>query len=198
MIEDVNIRKEFHVLTRFIESLGIFVPYSYASKYRHVAERFEKSFVEHLSPSDPIAFGDGLNVKLYTGSEWITIGRSALNMHIEFGENDVIVGIYKQFPYSIKFQLREPIQKLRASGRQRDARTVERGSVCITNSRRDIEKYAQKLGLPVAAIREANTVHSLCDIIQTELLKQEIRERSDSHSLVKYIYGWWNTVPAPF
>lgn len=201
-VERPALREEFHVLYQFLTSLGVFVPFKYANKYRDISRRFDPEFANLAQPDDPVAFGDGASVRLYTGMEWISMGRSALNMHVEFNENDVLVGIYKQFPYKIKFQLREPIQKLRAqhssSGKHKDARTIERGSVCITNSRRDIEKNAQLLGLRAQVIHEARTAHDLCDIIQVELLRQEIRERADSHSLIKFVYGWWNAIPTPF
>lgn len=201
-IERPALREEFHVLYQFLTALGVFVPFKYANKYRDISRRFDIKFAKLAQPDDPVAFGDGSSVRLYTGMEWISMGRSALNMHIEFNENNVLVGIYKQFPYKIKFQLREPIQKLRAqhssSGKHKDARTIERGSVCITNLRRDIEKNAQLLGLRAQVIHEARTAHDLCDIIQVELLRQEIKERADSHSLVKFVYGWWNAIPTPF
>lgn len=202
-VERAELREEFAVLMRFLDALGIFVPYSYASKYRDIARRFEPDFVARVRPTDPVAYGDGTSIRLYTGAEWVSVGRSALNLHVEFDENDILVGIYKQFPYKIKFQLRESIQKLRqsrtsATGKHRDARTIERGSVCITNSRQDIEKYAQRLGIAVATIRATQTAYDLCDLIQIELLKREIKERSDPHSLVKFVYGWWNTIPSPF
>jgi hypothetical protein len=198
-VENAAQRDEFRALYTFLDALGVFVPYRFASKYRDVARRFDEAYAAARAPNDPVAFGDGASVRLFTGAEWVSLGRSALNMHIEYNENDVFVGIYKQFPYSIKFQIREPIQKLRAhSSKHRDARTIERGSICITKSRANIEHDAQRIGLRARDIRAALTANELCELIQDELLRREIKERADSHSLVKYVYGWWNAIPSPF
>ena len=36
------------------------------------------------------------------------------------------------------------------------------------------------------------------EIIQTDLIKKEIKERADHHSFAKYVYGWWNAIPTAF
>ena len=200
-IEDPDMRDEFAVLHNFLTSLGVFIPYHYVNKYREIARRFDPNFVAAIKRQDiPVAFGDGASIRIYTGSEWISVGRSALNMHVEFNENGALVGIYKQFPYVVKFQLRDPIQKLRhdRGSHRHDSRTIERGSVCMTKSRAAIEHCAQKLGIPVRDIRTTATANKLCDIIQDELLRKEIGARSDPHSLIKYVYGWWDTILTPF
>lgn len=201
-VEDKKFRAEFFTLYSFLHSLGVFVPYEYAKKYRDVARRFKWN--KEPEADEPVAYGDGAAIYLYTGDEWISLGRSALNMHIEFNENNVLVGIYRQFPYNIKFQLREPIQKIRhshqQSGQKMDARLVERGSVCTTRARSIVEHDAQRLGLYMRDIRAAKTTADLCDLIQKELLHKEIAARAVKHgieSLDKYIYGWWNVIPSP-
>ena len=103
----------------------------------------------------------------------------------------------------MKFQLRDPIQKLRAktttsSGRKTDARLIERGSVCATRSRAVAIRDAQRLGVRMADIREADTTIAICDLIQDAMLTREIEARRAGHrSQLKFVYGWWNVVPTP-
>jgi hypothetical protein len=193
-VEDRAFREEFSQLYGFMASLGIFVMYDYARKYKDVARRIipDHKFVA----TDPIAYGDGQVVQLYTGEEWFTIGRNNLNMHMEFEENGAIVGIYKQFPYGVKFQLRDPIGKLRAQ-RGTDARLTPRGSVCATRPRKITEQNALRLGIPRATIAAAGTVNGLCDLLQVHLLRKEMAERV-GRTFAKYVYGWWDSLPTVY
>jgi hypothetical protein len=199
-VENAKMRAEFPALYAFMNALGIFVSYDFASRYRDVARRMK---YPTTTPQMPVGYGDGAAIRLYTGDEWVTLNRSALNMHVEFEENEVIVGIYRQFPYEMKFQLRDPIQKLRAktttsSGRKTDARLIERGSVCATRSRAVAIRDAQRLGIRMADIREADTTIAICDLIQDAMLTREIEARRAGHrSQLKFVYGWWNVVPVP-
>lgn len=198
IVEHEEFRTEFADLYAFMKALGIFVPFGYASKYRDVMRRFDQQFASVADAADPVAFGDGASVRLFTGTEWIALGRSSLNMHIEFNEAGELIGIFRQFPYSVKFQLREPIQTLRAhrlSGQHHDARTIERGSVCTSRARKLIERDAQRVGIPLRDLRAAETVSDLCDMVQRELVAKEIVARGTPHSLDKYVYGWWNAIP---
>ncbi|MCK9604615.1 MAG: hypothetical protein M0R66_09685 [Candidatus Omnitrophica bacterium] len=196
MVENAALRDEFGALYDFLDALGLFIHWRYVSKYRDVARRFTSAARDDETP---VAYGDGGSVRIFSGEEWFSVGRAALNMHTEYTENAIVVGIYHQFPYNVKFQLREPIHKLRAlrmrGAKLRDARTIERGSVCVTKSRRAIEHSAQRLGIRAREIKAARTSGQLCAIIQLNLLGKEIEARR-ARSAMKFVYGWWNAVPS--
>jgi hypothetical protein len=196
-VEDAEFRAKFANLYAFLNSLGIFVHFGYAMKYRDIARRIGE--VSGFNATDPIGFTDGASVRIYQPSdgEWITLGRSALNLHTEFEENPIIIGIFRQFPYAIKFQLRAPMQKLRAALRaQTDGRLIERGSVCTTHARPKIEKIARSLGMSSIDIRAHITTGEICEKIQETLVTREIEERARHRSLIKYVYGWWDSIPS--
>lgn len=197
-----DFRKEFAALYEFMNLLGIFVSFGFVKKYKNIAIRVAESFALSRKNDMPIAFGDGSVIRLFTGTEWIVINRGTLNMHVEFEEDGDIIGIYKQFPYAVKFQLRDPIQVLRAKltsvqGR-RDARLLERGSVCATNTRETVLKFARRAGVKDAKLKDQSTVSEICFEIQIGLLTKEIKARANPRVLLKYLYGWWNVVPTPF
>jgi len=194
-IDDTDFASEFGALFTFLNNLGIFVHYGYVMKYRDVARRL--TFPESTAADRVIGFGDGAAIQLYTGAEWISINRAALNLHVESEENKDIIGVYRQFPYSVKFQIRKPIQKIRGSAR--DARLIERGMVCATRARRDIIADARLLGISGKDIEKSGTAADICELIERELLLREINEyRSHGRNAIKYIQGWWSVIPVFF
>ena len=189
-ISSHEFRIEFSQLYEFVRSLGIFVNYSHV---RDMRGRFDEDV--KFADDDPVAYFDGHTAQLYSGSKWFTVERNTIDAkHGVFEENNVVIGVYKQFPYGVKFQLRDPITKIRAQ-KHTDARKSQRGSVCVTRARSDIEKYAVRLGIPRAKIHEAHTVHHLCTLMQEHLLRAEIEARR-ANQYTKFVYGWWNIIPA--
>ena len=194
-IEDAEFRAEFNELYAFMDSLHIFVRYGYASKYRDIARRLGPD----SASTDPIGYTYGTSINLWQSHlhEWTVVGRSALNMHVDFEENNIIIGIFRQFPYAVKFQLRKPLHKLHVKVGT-DLRTVERGSVCVTYQRTKVEQIARNIGIKISDIRACDTTNTLCELVKTTLVKYEIKERATHRSRVKYVYGWWDNVLSAF
>jgi hypothetical protein len=69
-------------------------------------------------------------------------------------ENDIVVGfvVSDAGTASAKFKLRPPLQRLRgASSAKTDNRTIERGAVCETRPREELDGYARRLRAALAA-----------------------------------------------
>lgn len=186
-------RAEFSQLYAFTRALGIFVDYARAKEITDVRVRFDAG--AKFADDDPVAYFDGHTAQLYSGSKWLTLERNIMDARNGvFEENNVVVGVYKQFPYGVKFQLRDPITKILAQ-KHADARKAQRGSVCTTRARPDIKRYAIRLGIPRERIHEANTIQRLCSLMQEHLLRSEIDERG-SGTRIKFVYGWWDIIPS--
>ena len=108
----------------------------------------------------------------------------------EFKENNIVVGYYErtQEGLNIKFKIRPPIQNLKNI---KDARAIEKGSVCASNNKDDLIKIAKslKLTIPPKVI-----VPILCEQIETELQRRELEERNKK-SNIRYFYSFGDANP---
>jgi hypothetical protein len=196
MSYDRNFREKYWIVYYLLKGLNVFVPFNYLKKYTSIFIRIEPKYAESLKDDDPAGILIGTVVYIYTGTEssWTTAPRFNINLHTMAKENDIVIGIYEQFDYEIKFKLRPPIQVLEKY-KDSDNRKVPRGMVCKTMGKDILGTYLTQLsyGKDIFKGKAAN----LCSEIQVSLLTKELRENINSSSynhkdLVKYIYGWWS------
>jgi hypothetical protein len=87
-------------------------------------------------------------------------------------ENDLIVGYYEKSPGAIelKFKLRTPVHKI---VRHRDQRMTERGFICLTCKREELQETADLLSLSL----QGSTIRDMCVEIKLELMRRELSAR---------------------
>jgi hypothetical protein len=148
---------------------------------------------------------------------WLEVSKIALNRHITYKENETIIGYLESAEDYMKFKLRKPIHRIRenitkdaqlrklskseiegttARTAVGDTRLIERGIVCSTKNKHELLHIIASLGvstskLPPGEIR----IKHLCKIIKQRLIENEIKERQKD-SRYKYLYSWWDEIPA--
>lgn len=108
----------------------------------------------------------------------------------EYKENDIIIGYYEKSPTGlrIKFKIRTPVQYIQ---KYNDARMIEKGSICSSNSKTYLIEIATKLG-----IKFGNKINlsDLCSQIESNLIFRELNERRKKTN-IKWFYSFWETRP---
>lgn len=100
-------------------------------------------------------------------------------------ENDIIIGYDKRSKtgLSIKFKLRNPIQKIK---KYQDTRLIEKGTTCSTKSKSFLLDIAKKLGIHLTT-NELNS-STICYKIRSKLIYLELKERQKNTN-IKYFYN---------
>lgn len=100
-------------------------------------------------------------------------------------ENDIVIGYDKRSKtgLSIKFKLRNPIQKIKQHA---DARLVEKGSTCSTKSKNYLNSLVKKLNINIQ--KDSSNTNELCNKIRNKLIYLELKERQKG-SNIKYFYN---------
>lgn len=186
------------------------------TKYPDVAKQLHALIGTKISSKIPLGYMVANSVRLWNGTSWFEVNKIAMNRHVNYRENDIIVGYLESFPDGMKFKLRRPVQAIQErvregmdkkrsttstnSGSRKivgDTRLVERGIVCSTKNKTDLLRILSRLGVSVAKIKESEArVRNLCDLIRMELYSKEIKERAKG-SRVKWIYSFWSTQLLP-
>ncbi len=167
----------------------------------------------------PIGYMAAKSVRLYDSSDkrWFEVSKIAMNRHITYKENDMIIGYLETAEDHMKFKLRKPVQFIREDIRKDimmkksryedditksyravtgDTRLVERGIVCSTKNKYELLKIMASLGISVSKLdRNDMRIKRLCWMIRMKLIEKEIRERQKD-SRVKYLYRWFDQQPA--
>lgn len=109
----------------------------------------------------------------------------------QWKENDLIIGYDEKSKTGvhIRFKIRSPIQDIK---KFEDIRKIEKGSICSSKSKTFLLRLANVLKLDLGS--KINIV-SLCNSIRAQLIYNEIRERSNPNSKVKWFYGYWQKMP---
>jgi len=106
-------------------------------------------------------------------------------------ENDVIIGFDERSDTGvhIRFKIRKPIHSISS---HKDAREIEKGTVCKSKSKEDLLRFAKGLG---GIIPEGHvTLDDLCIIIRTKLIRKELVERI-AGSKIKWFYFHYEERP---
>lgn len=169
----------------------------------YITSKSIRLFDPQLSPNSPIT-EDSVD-----GGRWIEASKIALNRHITYKENEIIIGYLEPVGDQIKFKLRKPIHKIKedighirreskseTASRERvsDTRLIERGIVCTTKNKKDLLSIIASLGISASRLdRSEIRIRKLCEIIKNKLIENEIKERQRD-SRYKYLYCWWDEV----
>lgn len=162
------------------EELGALITMKEIQPYKAVMALFPTA--PKYAPSQPIGYV-ATACRLYDPAGWITVSRVALNRQIQYRENELIIGLFETVDGSTKFKIRKPIKDTHA-----DNRLVERGVVCSSMGKTPLALIANKLGIKTSTTM---TIKQMCQMIQEDLVKSEIKERA-KESKYKYVYGWWH------
>ena len=92
-------------------------------------------------------------VVIYDGN-WRSLPLVDFKIGRRHRENGIVVGFVADAGAAAKFKLRPPLQ-LRAAARRQDNRTIERGAVCETRSREELDSYARRLRAQLASAPRA-------------------------------------------
>jgi hypothetical protein len=115
-----------------------------------------------------------------------------LDTPIDYVENPLIIGYEEKVKNSstIKFKVRPAVQNLKKSN---DSRKIERGSVCNNSkSKGFLKDISAKLGItPESKLN----VGKLCDRIRRRLIYNELAERMNPASRVKWFYFCYEKQP---
>jgi hypothetical protein len=99
-------------------------------------------------------------------------------------ENPIIIGynVKSKTGISVKFKLRKPIQQIKI---HKDARLIEKGSICSTKSKSYLLKLCKILNIN---IEHKLSVIKICVELKTRLMYLELIERSRG-TLIKFFYS---------
>jgi S-ribosylhomocysteine lyase LuxS involved in autoinducer biosynthesis len=101
-------------------------------------------------------------------------------------ENPIIIGYNTKSKSGlhIRFKLRKPIQKIKI---HKDARLIEKGSICMTRLKPDLLQICKKLKIKIEP--KSSTV-KICREIKSRLMQLELIERSKGTN-VKFFYSYF-------
>ncbi len=223
-----NISEKYTSVLNLMEKLRVIVYVDEVSRYKDTVKQF-KYGIPNVPKSTAIGYMTAKTVRLYdpqieksdhpmsvgTG-KWIEISKIALNRHMGYKENDIIVGYLESTIDYMRFKLRKPTQHIKTdlsniaaakkatkselqgtSARTSilDTRLIERGIVCDTKNKTDLMTKIADLGISTDKVANADLkIRGLCDIIKKKLIDNEIRERQKD-SKYKWLYSWWNEMP---
>lgn len=209
-----------------MDKLRVIVYVDEVSRYKDTVKQF-KFGVPKVSKSTPIGYITAKTIRLFdpqtqtdlvnaASGKWIEISKIALNRHMGYKENDIIIGYLEPFADSMRFKLRKPIQTIKsdmstAASRKKatkselegtsartnvtDTRLIERGIVCGTKNKTDLMEIIAELGISTDKIKNSDLkIKTLCDVIRKKIIDNEQRERHKD-SKYKWLYSWWNELP---
>ena len=115
-----------------------------------------------------------------------------LDTSIDFIENPIIIGYEEKIKNSstIRFKVRPAVQNLKKSN---DSRKIERGSVCSNSkSKGFLKNLSTQLGI---TLEPKLNVGKLCDRIRRRLIYNELTERLNPASRLKWFYFCYEKQP---
>lgn len=170
----------YDIIIENTKNLEIFVYSDEVKRYKNILKLFKK--YPGVPKGTPIGVIGKDAVMLYNGKSWFDVSKVALNHAIDYKENSVIVGYFDDNPASdgMRFKLRKPLQ---ASSGIVDTRLIEKGIVCKTKHKDELESIAKKIGAKYTGTK----VRHICEGILDRLITLEKRERAKD-SRVKYLY----------
>lgn len=200
-----NVYKLYESVIELLNKFRVIVYLKEIAKYRDTAKQY-KNGLPHLPDNTPLGYMTAKSVRLFDPQtnnlkgatpetvergKWIEVSKISLNRQIAFKENEIIVGYLESAEDHMRFKLRKPIQKIK-SGDTNDTRLIERGIVCGTKNKRDLLRIISSLGISMSKLdKNEIRIRNLCEIIKSNLITSEARERQKD-SKYKYLYSWWD------
>lgn len=206
-------KKVIELLNQF----GVVVFIKEIRKYKDTAKQYKNGLPE-LPDDTPLGYMTAKSVRLFdplaeTEGKWIEVSKIALNRHMVYKENEIIVGFLESEDDYMKFKLRKPVHKIKediakdsqmrklsksemegmtARTTVGDTRLIERGIVCSTKNKNELLQIIASLGISTSKLAPGEIrIKRLCEIIKRKLVENEIKERQ-KNGRYKYLYSWWD------
>lgn len=230
---DDNMGKLYSLVIDLFNRFGIVIYLSEVRKYKDTAKQY-KFGIPSLTDDTPLGYILSKSIRLFDPQiegldknsaiepgaldegRWFEISKIAMNKHLAYKENEVIIGYFETAEDHTKFKLRKPSHLIKADIAKEvaarkiskseiegatarttvgDTRLIERGIVCITKTKEELLKIIASLGISISKLDRTDIrIKRLCEIIKTRLIESEIKERQKD-SKWKYLYGWWDEQP---
>lgn len=123
-------------------------------------------------------------------SEWTDMPNYISFENTVWQENPIIIGYDEksQTGIHIRFKIRSPIQNIK---QYKDSRKIEKGSICSSKSKTYLLNIATKLGIETPK-GDMTNIMLLCNQIRLQLVYNEIKERKNPKSKVKWFYHFYD------
>jgi hypothetical protein len=223
-----DVFKLYAAVIKLFDQFRVIVYAREVAKYKDTAKQY-KVGLPALSPDTPLGYMSAKSVRLFDPQielgaktkisadtvergKWIEVSKIALNRHMAYKENDIIVGYFQSVEDHMLFKLRKPIHRIKediaretrsrqmteiksASGARttvNDTRLIEKGIVCASKTKRDLLQILASLGVSVSKMERGEIrIRKLCLAIKRKIMCLEIKERQKD-SRYKYLYSWWD------
>lgn len=223
-----SLRALYTKVIALMTDFGVIIYSREVLKYKDTAKQY-KIGVPKVGPAVPLGYTTAKSVRLFDPQvdvattkitpeilergRWLEVSKVALNRHMAYKENDVVIGYLETAEDSTRFKLRKPVHRIKdaiakdvqvrkitqseaegASFRTvvGDTRLIEKGIVCETKNKQDLLQIVAALGISSIDKTDAR-IRKLCEVIKEKLIANEIKERIKD-SRYKYLYGWWDEV----
>jgi len=215
--------KLYDVIIEFLDKFGAIIRMDEVRRYKDIAKSFEQGLSSTIKNDKPIGLMVEKAVRLFDTrgkdptklgpnelDKWVVVSKLALNRHMTYKENEIIIGYMETDVDHMKFKLRKPVHKISLEVRNKtakftsdhrsshaiDTRTITRGMVCSTIGKEKLLILIGRLGINISKMPDAKVrVNNLCAMIRNRLITSEIKERAKSASSYKYFYSWWDEMP---
>lgn len=114
---------------------------------------------------------------------WFSSPEYLINKNV-WVENPIIIGynVKSKTGIHVRFKIRTPIQNIKI---HKDARLIEKGSICSTRSKSFLVSLCKKLNIPLSG---KESILSICNEIKARLMYLELLERAKG-SNIKFFYS---------
>jgi hypothetical protein len=223
-IVNPNESSVYNKIIDLLDKFGVIIYMKELRKYKDLAKQF-KNGLPDLPDNTPIGYETTKTIRLFDPAsnkittdiikqgKWSEVSKIAMNRHVAYKENDIIIGYLESAEDHMKFKLRKPTQKIKEDVAREveyrrstrpvvegstarttvgDTRLIERGIVCSTKNKYELLKIIAQLGISASQLQKGEKkIKKLCEIIKDKLMRNEIKERQRD-SRYKYLYSWWN------
>lgn len=123
--------------------------------------------------------------------QWIDVPGYIDTTAKKWVENPMIIGFdsKSETGVHVRFKIRSPVQVIT---KYKDSRKIEKGSICTSKSKIFLLALAKDLGIDIE--RKKNVI-SICDMIRSKLIYNEIVERNKPDSNIKWFYAYYEKQP---
>jgi hypothetical protein len=197
-------------IIEFLNSIKMLVTVGEIKRYKDVSRLF-KGDIDSLADDKIIGFSLKKSVRVYDPSgNWFEVNKISLNRQIQYKENSVVVGYIESVNGVVKFKIRLPVEQIKdriqalrskkshltlVSALGKDTRTIEKGIVCTTKSKKQLTEILTSLNVDLKEHKgKIITVNKMCKTLRKILLEKETKNRSGG-SREKWLYFWWDEQP---
>ncbi|SIP86034.1 Helicase D6/D11 putative [Pacmanvirus A23] len=229
IVADSSTYQLYEKVLDLLDKFGVIVYMKEIRKYKDTIKQY-KSGLPELPDDTAMGYMTSKSIRLFDPQtmhvknkvspemvergKWIEISKISLNRHMNYKENEIIVGYLESAEDYMKFKLRKPVQKIKEEIQKEaharkiskselegitartaigDTRLIERGIVCATKNKHELLQIIANLGISVSKLDKSDIrIKKLCEIIKRRLMESEMKERQKD-SRYKYLYGWWDS-----